>query len=63
MFTDAGSAWDGGAARHWYKSGGLELLSEFRAGYLLGAQLRVGVAKGFEAPGQTVAYLKIGRSF
>ncbi len=62
VFTEAGAAWDD-APRHWYKSGGMELLYEARAGYLLGAQLRVGVAKGFEAPGGTEGYVRLGRSF
>jgi hypothetical protein len=62
VFTEAGAAWDN-APRHWYKSGGMELLYEARAGYLLGAQLRVGVAKGFEAPGRTQGYVRFGRSF
>jgi len=61
-FTEAGAAWDD-APRHWYKSGGVELLYEARAGYLLGAQLRIGVAKGFEAPGRTEGYVRLGRSF
>jgi hypothetical protein len=62
VFTEAGAAWDN-APRHWYKSGGMELLYEARAGYLLGAQLRIGVAKGFEAPGGTEGYVRLGRSF
>ncbi len=62
LFTEAGEAWDD-APRHWYKSGGMELLYEARAGYLLGAQLRIGVAKGFEAPGRTEGYVRLGRSF
>jgi hypothetical protein len=62
IFTEAGAAWDN-APQHWYKSGGLELLYEARAGYLLGAQLRMGVAKGFEAPGRTEGYVRLGRSF
>jgi hypothetical protein len=62
VFTEAGAAWDD-APRHWYKSAGMELLYEARAGYLLGAQLRVGVAKGFEAPGRTEGYVRLGRSF
>lgn len=63
LFTEAGSAWDPAPEQHWYKSAGIELLSEVRVGYLFGAQLRAGVAKGFEAPGRTVGYLRIGRSF
>jgi hypothetical protein len=62
VFTEAGAAWEN-APQHWYKSGGMELLYEARAGYLLPAQLRVGVAKGFEAPGRTEAYVRLGRSF
>jgi hypothetical protein len=62
VFTEAGAAWDN-APRHWYKSGGMELLYEARAGYLLGVQLRIGVAKGFEAPGGTEGYVRLGRSF
>ena len=62
VFTEAGAAW-GDAPRHWYKSGGIELLYEARAGYLLGAQLRIGVARGFEAPGMTEWYARLGRSF
>ena len=62
VFTEAGAAWDN-APQHWYKSGGVELLYEARAGYLLGAQLRIGVAKGFEAPGRTEGYVRLGRSF
>jgi hypothetical protein len=62
VFTEAGAAWDD-APRHWYKSGGMELLYEARAGYLLGAQLRIGLARGFEAPGGTEGYVRLGRSF
>jgi hypothetical protein len=62
VFAEGGKAWDDASGR-WYKSGGVELLSEVRLGYLLGAQLRAGVAKGFEAPGGTEAYLRVGRSF
>jgi hypothetical protein len=63
MFVDAGAAWDASETPAFYKSGGLELLSELRAGYLFGAQIRIGFAKGFEAPGRKVGYIRIGRSF
>jgi outer membrane protein assembly factor BamA len=63
VFFETGSAWNDGVAQRSFNSGGIELLSEVRAGYLLGLQLRAGVAKGFEAPGTTVGYLKVGRSF
>lgn len=63
MFFDIGSAWSDGAAQRYFRSGGLELLAEVRAGYLLGLQFRAGVAKGFETPGATIGYLEVGRSF
>ena len=63
VFFDAGAAWENGAPQRYFKSAGVELLSEVRLGYQLGAQLRAGVAKGFETPGRTVAYLHVGRSF
>jgi hypothetical protein len=63
VFFDTGAAWESGAPQRYFQSGGLELLSELRAGYLFGAQLRLGVAKGFQAPGGKVAYLHLGRSF
>jgi len=63
VFFDAGAAWESGASQRYFKSAGVELLSEVRLGYLFGVQLRAGVAKGFEAPGRTVGYLQIGRSF
>jgi len=62
IFTEAGSAWDQ-APQRWYKSAGIELISETRFGYLFGWQLRAGVAKGFEAPGRTQGYVRFGRSF
>ena len=63
VFFDVGSAWNDGASQRTFKSAGLEFLAEVRAGYLLGLQYRAGVARGFELPGGTVAYLQIGRSF
>ena len=63
VFFEAGSAWNDAALQRTFKSGGVELLSELRLGYLLPLQVRAGVAKGFETPGIKVGYLKIGRSF
>ena len=63
VFFDIGAAWESGASQHYYKSAGVELLSELRVGYLFGAQFRLGFAKGFEAPGGKVGYLRVGRSF
>jgi outer membrane protein assembly factor BamA len=63
VFFDIGSAWNDGAAQRYFKSAGLELLAELRLGYLLPLQYRMGVARGFEAPGTTIGYLQVGRSF
>lgn len=63
VFVDVGSAWNDAAAQRYFKSAGVELLAEVRVGYLLGLQYRAGVARGFELPGGTVAYLQLGRSF
>jgi hypothetical protein len=63
VFFEAGSAWNDAPLQRIFKSAGLELLSEVRVGYLLPLQVRAGIARGFEAPGGTVGYLKIGRSF
>jgi hypothetical protein len=38
-------------------------MSEVRVGYLLGAQLRLGIADGRDEGGKTTAYLRVGRSF
>lgn len=62
IFTEGGAAWDNGP-RKWYGSGGVEWLAEFRVGYQFGAQLRVGVARGFQDPGMTQWYARLGRSF
>jgi len=62
LFTEGGKAWNN-APRQWYKSAGAELLWEVRFGYVFGAQLRLGVARGFETPGVNEAYLRLGRSF
>jgi hypothetical protein len=63
LFVDSGAAWDSGAQPHYHRGYGVELMSEVRLGYLLGVQLRAGVARGIDDRGKTVGYLKIGRSF
>ena len=63
VFFDTGAAWEYGASQRYFKSAGVELLSELRVGYLFGAQFRLGVARAFETPGRNVAYLHVGRSF
>lgn len=64
-FIDAGGVWDPGASgparvRHGV---GVEVLGELRLLYLTQLQLRLGVARGLDAPKGTVGYLTLGRSF
>jgi hypothetical protein len=63
LFYDVGAAWPHGADPDYYRSVGVELMSEVRFGYLLGADLRIGVAEGLDDPGKTMVYLRLGRSF
>lgn len=64
-FVDAGGAWNPGASgplrvRHGV---GVEVLGELRLLYLQQVQLRLGVARGLDAPKGTVGYLSVGRAF
>jgi hypothetical protein len=63
FFFDVGDAWRRGGEPDWHRGYGVELMSEVRVGYLLGAQLRLGIADGRDEGGQTTAYLRVGRSF
>jgi hypothetical protein len=63
LFFDAGDAWPRGAEPDYHRGIGVELMSEVRLGYLLGVDLRLGVAKGLDERGKTTAYLRAGRSF
>lgn len=63
LFLDIGAAWDPGASPDYHRGVGIELLSEMRFGYLSGLRVRAGVARGLDGPGETKAYLRIGRSF
>jgi hypothetical protein len=63
LFLDIGAAWDSGASPDYHRGVGIELLSEVRFGYLLGLQVRAGVARGLDDPGKTMGYLRVGRSF
>lgn len=64
-FFDIGGAWNPGASgpARYSRGVGLELLGEVRLLYALGLQLRVGVARGLDAPKDTVGYLRAGRAF
>jgi hypothetical protein len=63
VFFDVGAAWDSGSSRSYYRGVGIEALAEVKLAYLLGVQLRVGVARGLDDPGTTRAYLALGRAF
>lgn len=63
LFFDVGAAWERGSTPDYHRGTGAELVSEPRFGYLLGFQMRAGVAKGLDAPGSTRIYLRAGRAF
>lgn len=63
VFFDVGTAWDSGSSRRYYRGIGIEALGEVKLAYLLGVQVRVGVARGLDGPGSTRAYLALGRAF
>ena len=63
LFFDIGAAWDKGESPDYYRGVGIELLSEPRFGYLLGLQVRMGIARGIDGPGETKVYVQLGRSF
>jgi hypothetical protein len=63
LFFDVGDAWARGAEPDYHRGVGVELMSEVRLGYLLGADLRLGLAKGLDERGKSTAYLRVGRSF
>jgi hypothetical protein len=63
LFLDVGAAWERGGEPDYHRGVGVELITEPRAAYVLGWQMRAGVAKGLDAPGTTKFYLRLGRSF
>lgn len=64
LFADIGGAWSSGQGPdRWRRGVGVELLGEVSLLYALGLQLRVGVARGLDEPGQTRAYFSLGRGF
>ena len=63
VFFDLGAAWARGAEPDYHRGIGIELMTEVRLGYLLGADLRIGLADGLDEGGKTTAYLRLGRSF
>ena len=64
VFMDAGSVWDNGSARsRYYRGAGVELLGEIKLLYRLPVPLRLGIARGLDAPSSTHVYLQIGQVF
>ncbi len=64
VFADFGGAWDSGNSPLKYSRGiGVELLGEAKLLYALGLQLRLGLARGLDAPRSTRGYLTLGRAF
>ncbi len=64
LFFDIGGAWDAGSRPATYRRGvGAEVLAEVKLLYALGLHLRLGVARGLDAPRSTRAYMALGRGF
>ena len=65
VFFDIGGTWNnvGNRPIHYDRSVGVELLSEIKLLYILGLQLRAGVARGLDGPKNTLGYLAIGHAF
>jgi hypothetical protein len=63
LFFDVGDAWPRGGTPDWHRGFGVELRSEIRLGYYFPLDMRLGLAKGRDEGGDSVAYLRIGRSF
>ena len=62
VFYEAGGVWNrGGGPQHWLRAVGAEAITELKLGYLLPLQVRVGVARGLDRPGETRAYVVAGR--
>jgi hypothetical protein len=64
LFFDIGGTWNTGHRPvHYDRSVGVELLSEVKLLYILGLQLRTGIARGLDGPKNTFGYLAIGHAF
>jgi hypothetical protein len=64
VFYEAGGVWDrGGGPEKWYRGAGVEAVSEVRLGFIIPLQVRIGVARGLDEPGQTRGYIHAGRNF
>jgi hypothetical protein len=64
VFMDAGSVWDNGSARsRYYRGAGVELLGEIKLLYRLPVPLRLGIARGLDAPSGNHVYIQLGQVF
>jgi hypothetical protein len=65
VFYDVGGAWgrDEDAPSRYWRGVGVELLGEVKLLYVLGLQLRLGIAQGLDGPQETHGYLTVGRAF
>jgi hypothetical protein len=63
LFFDVGDAWPRGGTADYHRGFGVELRSEIRLGYFLPLDFRLGLAKGRDEGGDSVAYLRLGRAF
>jgi hypothetical protein len=63
LFFDVGDAWSRGSTADYHRGFGAELRAEVRLGYFLPLDLRLGLAKGRDEGGDSVAYLRLGRAF
>jgi hypothetical protein len=60
-FVDSGNTWNSGGRPQAMRTGiGAEVLSDLSVGYRLGAQLRLGLARGLDEGGETRVYLLVG---
>jgi outer membrane translocation and assembly module TamA len=61
---DAGSVWNNGSERsRYYRSVGMELISELKVYYRVPLPLRFGIARGLDNTGGTRAYFILGQVF
>ncbi len=63
LFYDLGAAWERGASPDYHRGIGFEVMGEIQALYLVGVQVRAGVARGLDETGETKVYVRAGRSF
>ncbi|MDO8990762.1 MAG: hypothetical protein Q7U91_14150 [Sideroxyarcus sp.] len=64
VFMEAGSVWNNGEARsRYYRSVGVELISELKVYYRVPLPVKLGIAHGLDNPGDTRAYFQLGQVF